>query len=480
MAKFGTEARLGLVIMTAFLIFIWGTMKVTHIGEARGYDINAVFENASGLETNAPVRMVGVGVGRVKSIFIRDRKAFVTMTINEDVRIDRDASFAIRSQGILGDKYVEIQPGSSEGVYKSGDTVVTTKMPVDLESLMESLQSAGESLTKILTSLEKVVASDEGERSLAEILENTRKLSANLDLLISENREDVRVVIKNIREASEGLKDDIPRLADKLERASDQVTGLITDNREGVRDTVEKLRRNAEILEETLESIKTISKRIEEGEGTVGKLINEDEAYENLNETLGSLKRVLKKTEQIQLNIDMHGHYLTESDGIKGYVTLDINPTPDKFYRLELIDDPEGLREVETRTVTETVGSTTTVTQTEEIIFRDKFKFSLELGKRYYNTIFRLGYVESSFGFGIDRLHLNDGLKFSFDAWDVDRDENPRLRLKMSYRFLKFFHLDFGIDDFIHESRNPNILIGGGLKFVDDDLKYVISGLGFP
>ncbi|MEE8319864.1 MAG: MlaD family protein, partial [bacterium] len=192
MAKFGTEARLGLVIMTAFLIFIWGTMKVTHIGEARGYDINAVFENASGLETNAPVRMVGVGVGRVKSIFIRDRKAFVTMTINEDVRIDRDASFAIRSQGILGDKYVEIQPGSSERVYKSGDTAVTTKMPVDLESLMESLQSAGESLTKILSSLEKVVASDEGERSLAEILENTRKLSANLDLLISENREDVR------------------------------------------------------------------------------------------------------------------------------------------------------------------------------------------------------------------------------------------------------------------------------------------------
>ncbi len=440
MAKFGTEARLGLVIMTGFLIFIWGTMKVTHIGEARGYDINAVFDNANGLETNAPVRMVGVSVGRVKAIFIRDRKAFVTMTIREDVRIDRDASFAIRSQGILGDKYVAIQPGSSEVIHKAGDTTVTTTVPVELETLLASLQSAGESLTRILKSLERVVASDEGERSIAEILKNTRKLTANLDLLVSENREDVRVVIKNIREASENL----------------------------------------EVLEETLESIKMISKRIEEGEGTVGKLINEDEAYENLNETLGSLKRVLKKTEQIQLNIDLHGHYLTETDGTKGYLTLDIHPTPDKFYRLELIDDPEGLREFETRTVTETVGSVTTVTQTEEIVFRDKFKFSLELGKRYYNTIFRLGYIESSFGFGIDRLHLNDGLKFSFDAWDIDRDENPRLRLQMSYRFLKFFHLDFGVDDFVHQSRNPNILIGGGLKFVDDDLKYVISGLGFP
>ncbi len=480
MAKFGTEARLGLVIMTAFLIFIWGTMKVTHIGEAKGYDIHAVFDSASGLETNAPVRMVGVSVGRVKSIFIKDRKAFVTMTIKEDVGIDQDASFSIRSQGILGDKYVEIQPGASEEVYKPGDTAVITKVPVDLEILLESLQSAGESLTKILSSLKRVVASDEGEDSLAEILENTRKLSANLDLLVSENREDVRVVIKNIREASESLRDDIPRLADKLEKASDQVTSLITDNREGVKDTVEKLRRNAEVLEETLESIKIISKRIEDGEGTVGKLINEDEAYENLNETLGSLKKALKKTEQIQLKVDLHGQYLTESDVTKGYLTLDINPTPDKFYRFELIDDPEGLREVETRTVTETVGTVTTVTQTKEVVFRDEFKFSLELGKRYFDTIFRIGYIESSFGFGIDRLQLDENLKLSFDAWDIDREENPRLRFKMSYRFLKFFHVDLGMEDFVHRDRNPNILIGGGLKFVDDDLKYVISGLGIP
>ncbi|MFV1956784.1 MAG: hypothetical protein ACC669_03315, partial [bacterium] len=142
---------------------------------------------------------------------------------------------------------------------------------------------------------------------------------------------------------------------------------------------------------------------------------------------------------------------------------------------------PEGRREFETRTVTTTVGGgVPTVTQIEEIVFRDEFKFSLELGKRYFNTIFRLGYIESSFGFGIDRLQLDDDLKFSFDAWDIDREENPRLRLKISYRFLKFFHLDFGIEDFVHKDRNPNILIGGGLKFVDEDLKYVISGLGFP
>ncbi len=480
MSKFSTEARLGLVIVTAFMIFIWGTMKVTHVGEGRGYEINAVFDNASGLETNAPVRMVGVSVGRVKAIFIRDRKALVTLSINDEVRVDKDATFAIRSQGILGDKYIEIQPGSSDRDYNPGETSRATKVPVDMESLLESLSAAGDSLTKILGSLEKVVASGEGERSLADILTNTRKLSENLDLLVSENREDVRGVIKNIKEASERLKDDIPRLAAKMERASEQVTGLIDDNRESVRVTVDRLRRNTEVLEETLESIKAISRKIEEGEGTVGKLINEDETYNNLNDTLGGLNKALTRADSIKLEVDLHGHYLTETDGTKGYLTLDINPTPDKFYRFELVDDPEGLREFETRTTTVTTGGTTTTTTTQEEVFRDKFKFSVELGKRYYDTIFRIGYIESSFGAGVDRYQMNENLKMSFDIWDLDRTQNPRLRLALSYKFLKFFHLDFGLDDIVHSDRNPNLLLGMGLRFVDDDLKYVISSIGIP
>ena len=399
MSKFSTEARLGLVILTAFLIFIWGTMKITHVGEGRGYNINAVFDNASGLENNAPVRMVGVSVGRVKAIFIKDRKALVTMSINEDVRVDKDASFTIRSQGILGDKYIEIQPGSSDRNYSPGETTRTTRVPVDMENLLQSLSAAGDSLTKILGSLEKVVASEDGERSLANILENTRKLSENLDILVSENREDIRLVIKNIREASESLKGDLPRLATKLERASEQVTGLIDDNRESFKETVDRLRRNTEILEETLESIRVVSRRIEEGEGTVGKLINDDEAYNNLNDTLSGLNKVIRRTESIKLNVDLHGHYLTEADGTKGYLTLDIIPTPDKFYRFELIDDPEGLRQFETSTTTSTAGTTTTTTTIQEEIFKDKFKFSVtrqtllrhDFQDRVYRILLRCG-----------------------------------------------------------------------------------------
>ena len=81
---------------------------------------------------------------------------------------------------------------------------------------------------------------------------------------------------------------------------------------------------------------------------------------------------------------------------------------------------------------------------------------------------------------GVDRYQMNEDLKLSLDAWDLDRTQNPRLRLILSYKFLKFFHLDFGLDDFVNSERNPNVLLGMGLSFVDDDLKYVISSIGIP
>jgi len=489
MKSFKTETYVGLFVLAGFLIFIWGTMQITNIGEDGGYELYAVFDNAAGLDVNAPVRMVGVNVGRVKGIDITGRKARVILYIDEGRQVDRDAVVSIRSQGILGDKYVGISPGTSGEFYERGQTITQTRPGTDLDSLMDSLQTAGTDLSAILSSLRKVIGTEEGERSMAEILQNTRSLTANLDRLTSnldgmtvENREDIRAAIANIREVTASLRDDLPGLTAKLEGAADQVTGVLTDNRETVKETVERIRRDAELLEETLESVKTIAKRIEEGQGTVGKLINEDETYTSLNETLGSINKALKKGEELQVIVDIHGNYLTEVKGTKGYVGLDFKPTPDKFYRLEIVDDPEGARNW-TNTTTETTVTppgTTTTTLTEEVQYEDKLKFSLELGRRFYDTVFRLGYIESSFGFGVDHFWSNDDLKLTLDVWDMAREVNAQVRFASSFRFMQYFHIDFGAEDLINEDRNPSLFVGLGLSFVDDDLKYLLAKSPVP
>ncbi len=489
MKSFKTETYVGLFVLAGFLIFIWGTMQITNLGEDNGYELYAVFDNAAGLDINAPVRMVGVNVGRVKGIDITERKARVILFIENERRIDRDAVVSIRSQGILGDKYVGISPGTSGEYYKSGESITHTRSGTDIDSLMDSLQTAGTDLSAILSSLRKVIGTEEGEQSMSEILRNTRNLTANLDQLTSkldvmtaENRDDIRAAIANIRQVTENLREDLPGLTGKLSGAADQVTGVLSENRENVKETVARIRRDAELLEETLDSVKTIAKRIEEGEGTIGKLINEDETYTSLNETLGGINKTLKKGEQLKVLVDIHGNYLSEVEGTKGYVGLDIKPTPDKFYRLEIVDDPEGARHwKDTTTVTTTTPpGTTIITDTEEVEYSDKLKFSLELGRRFYDTVFRLGYIESAFGFGIDRFWSDDDLRLSLDVWDMDREVNPQVRLASSFRFMEYFHLDFGAEDLVNDERDPSLFIGFGLAFVDDDLKYLLAKSPVP
>lgn len=505
MRTFKTETYVGLFVLAGMALFIFGTMQITQLGEEKGYELSAVFDNAAGLEINAPVRMVGVTVGRVKDISIYDRKARVTLIIRKGFSVDKGAELSIRSQGILGDKYVEISPGAASESYRSGETVIKTRAVVDLDRLLESLQTAGQDLSAILASLRKVVATQEGEDSMRDILANTRALTANISSLIadnrqkvdsilsnlesltgrldgiaSDNREEIKAAISNIRQVSEDIRESLPRLTAKLEEAADQVGGVVSENRENVKATVERIRRDAELLEETLESVRTVAKRIEEGQGTVGKLINEDTAYENLNDTLTGINKALKKADELKILVDIHGNYLSEVEGTKGYLTLDLYPNPGKFYRLELVDDPEGLGTWKNTTTTITDTSGTTVTQKEEITYEDKLKFSIEMGKRFHDTVFRLGYIESSFGFGLDRYHFNDRLRFSFDAWELDREQNPRMRLAMIYRFLNVFHLDVGMDDFVNSDRDPNFLVGVGLSFVDEDLKYLLSKAPIP
>jgi len=507
MKSFKTETYVGLFVLVGFLIFIWGTMQITNLGEEGGFDLYAVFNNAAGLDVSAPVRMVGVNVGRVKGIDIINRKARVTLHINQGRRIDKDAVVSIRSQGILGDKYVGIAPGTSGDFYKDGDRITKTRTGTDIDSLMNSLQTAGSDLSAILASLRKVIGNQEGERSMADILQNTRTLSKNLsalvadnrkhvdsivanldrltgklDVIAGENRENVREALANIRQVTEDLRGNLPRLTGKLEGAADQVNGVLTDNRETVKETIERIKKDAQLLEQTLESVKTVAKRIESGQGTVGKLINEDEAYTNLNETLGSINKTLKKAEQLQVLVDIHGNYLSEIDGTKGYLGLDIKPNPDKFYRIEIVDDPEGAR-TWTNTTTDTTVTppgTTTTTLEKEVKYDDKLKFSVELGRRFYDTVFRLGYIESTFGFGVDQFLKEDNLKLSLDVWDMDRANNPRVRLASSLRFMRYFHVDMGAEDIINSERDPSYFVGLGLSFVDDDLKYLLSKSPVP
>lgn len=104
-----------------------------------GYTLYASFDNISGLKTGDQIQLAGVQVGKVMSIGIKDYRARVTMRINQGVPIDEDAIAAIKTSGIIGDKYVSLQLGPSDHILKDGDTIRQTQSAFVLEDAIGQL-----------------------------------------------------------------------------------------------------------------------------------------------------------------------------------------------------------------------------------------------------------------------------------------------------------------------------------------------------
>ncbi len=138
MRRFDTEFLVGVFFLIglaclAYLSIKLGRMEV--LG-SKGTVIYAKFTSVGGLKTGASVEIAGVEVGRVKSISLDldDYMAKVAMLLRSDVKIQEDAMAAVKTKGLIGEKYVEISPGASDRILKNGGMIRDTQPPFDLST----------------------------------------------------------------------------------------------------------------------------------------------------------------------------------------------------------------------------------------------------------------------------------------------------------------------------------------------------------
>jgi phospholipid/cholesterol/gamma-HCH transport system substrate-binding protein len=102
----------------------------------RSYSLYAEFEKTGGIKTGAVIEIAGVQVGKVKSIRLYDYQALVEFSIDKDVKIQEDAIASIKTQGLIGEKYVQITPGGSDKILPTGGKIRETESAVDIEELI--------------------------------------------------------------------------------------------------------------------------------------------------------------------------------------------------------------------------------------------------------------------------------------------------------------------------------------------------------
>lgn len=134
------EITVGVFLVMGFLALGWLAMQlgeVSWLTGAKSYTLNAEFNNISGVKLGADIQISGVTVGKVRQLRLNeDNLAMVAMQIDKGVNVPVDSIASVKSQGIIGDKFIQITLGGDETLYQPGETIVDTESAVDLESLI--------------------------------------------------------------------------------------------------------------------------------------------------------------------------------------------------------------------------------------------------------------------------------------------------------------------------------------------------------
>jgi phospholipid/cholesterol/gamma-HCH transport system substrate-binding protein len=163
--KVGTFILVGIVILI-FIIFSIGDINISKAG----YPLKVTFNFAAGLGTSAPVRLAGVGIGRVDGIRVmyndKDKKTYaeVHTWIQEGTKIEKDANVTINTLGLLGEKYLEILPGTPGSPIVEKDGTLVGQDPPMMEKVTENLLKISDSVSTITDRLKK------GEGTIGKLL----------------------------------------------------------------------------------------------------------------------------------------------------------------------------------------------------------------------------------------------------------------------------------------------------------------------
>ncbi len=485
--KVGIFAVICLVVLA---VLIWKIEDLNPFApEQRRVDV--VFDSVAGLDEKATVRVAGVRVGQVETLGLgpNGRNARVTIRLEKPLDLRAGTIARVANLGLLGEKYIEILPGPPGGPPLPPDAVLPGETPVSLDDAMAELGEIGKSIQKATGSFSNV---DLGG-SIDRLVKDLELTSREIRLVVAENRATVNSTLDNFNRASDTLARELPRLADQMNRTLSQIEGILAENRSNVSGSTENIHELTTSLQTSVDNLNRISGKIASGEGTIGKLVNSEEAHEELVATLDSIQGGVKSISgtlgainRFKIDLDMQAAYLPgieEEDGTssRSQFSLDIDPQDEyRLYRAGIVNSPQGKRRQKTREVTVTNPDGTVETTTTKTLERERsYQVSALFGYKAPQDL-RLwaGLIESSGGAQVEYPLFDKRLWLSFEAFDFSRpdDEAPHLRLSGRYQLNPNLYVIGGYDDFL-ESRYNSLFLGGGIRWSDDNIKYLLGAL---
>lgn len=285
--KISREVKIGFVVILVLAIVVWGFnwLKGNNI-LVKSKNYYAVYTNVGGLSSSSPVLVNGYQVGNVSSIeLMKDNPKLVLVTFkitNKNFKFPCDSEAKLTSPSLLGGKVIEIMMGDSNVYAKPGDTLFT-RYEMDLQQQVNAIVAPLKfKVENILSSIDSIlvpiqtILNDQTARKLAEglgripaIIGNLERITFKIDTLISSEKNKLSRIFTNVESISANLKNN-----------NDKISAIL-DNVEEITDSLAKSNFKKAIANATdiLQKVDNIVTKIDNGEGTLGALINDDKLY---------------------------------------------------------------------------------------------------------------------------------------------------------------------------------------------------------
>ena len=270
-----TEIRVGLTVLVGILVFIWilGWAKNFSI-KSNEHVVKVRFTNVSGLEIGDQVTVNGLRKGYVKEMIVEPNNVLVELAIENDVQLKADASFAISMLDLMGGKKVEVFPGSSQTAYDNSKVSEGT-FYADIPSVMSLFGSVQDDLVTVLKdvkvslhSLNKYLTDDKLSADVKTSMTNLSLLTEKLNVMLSENRNDLRSLTQNAVELTETSNK------------------LLSSNKENIDQLFVDLKNVVQKSDTLLSDLNNLTKETMNQQNNVGKLLYDENVINDLKQTL--------------------------------------------------------------------------------------------------------------------------------------------------------------------------------------------------
>ncbi len=482
-----TDAKVGIFVVSGLAAVALAAFVVEPLRFERGKvkeTYHIVFSNVAGLEKQAAVRVAGVLVGKVQKISITpDGKADVEVILFKKIPVHEDAYAQIETMGLMGEKYIELFPGSPQApLLPSGGVIKRGKVPISPDQLVTKLY-------EVADQIERSFVNKNGQNRLALLVDRLTELTTNLNSLVVENRRQVSQIVKNVNLLTYELRKDIPKITSNANAFLAQLNQVVAENRGDIRQTVLTLKDESEKISKqlneltsqlnslikesspdvksTLENVKLASEdlkqamdklnamtqnasalfspqktqqladaiknvdeatkhlkslvvKVDKGKGTIGKLFNNDTLYTELVTTARALSGVADAFEKTKAYIGFSGDVNLRTGDTRGRFSLKIVPTGKHYYYFAVVGDSQGSITKRDYYIYSSNGSVSKEERVEKS-YKTEFTalYARNLGKWF--TI-KGGLVENTGGFGVD-LKLGSRATLTSMLWDAGRED---------------------------------------------------------